>query len=394
VPSRHARRSRSKPIVNPSEQNAYDRATGLGAPRDGSSGEENLPPPSPGTTKLVRSWWTNEITDLFEERGNFGFWSRDLLTGEIYWSPGFYRLLGLEPDSQPPSYELFVSLVHPDDRPLVDVSRLASDRGFRAPAGDFEFRVIRPSGSMRWIASRLDILSDRAGTPIRSIGVIFDASPIHDAVGTLELTDARFRALAAAVPGAAWLAQPDGSTESIANWLVLTGRSLGERAGIAWIEAVHEDDRPGAQRAWQEAAESRKPFSIRHRIRVGDGEAKVFVSSGVPVQESGGAIREWIGVTVETMGPLDSPVEEGRDDAAALAITSAQIRAGRGILNWSVRDLSDATQISPTTIRRLERIDAPIPAANSAAQAIRRAFEAAGLELLFPEIGAPAIRPR
>ena len=36
-------------------------------------------------------------------------------------------------------------------------------------------------------------------------------------------------------------------------------------------------------------------------------------------------------------------------------ITGAQIRAARALLDWSARDLSRASRVSPATIQRLER---------------------------------------
>ena len=50
--------------------------------------------------------------------GRMGAWSYDLTTGAQRWDESQYRLLGLDP-SLPPSRELFLSVVHPDDLHLV-----------------------------------------------------------------------------------------------------------------------------------------------------------------------------------------------------------------------------------------------------------------------------------
>lgn len=60
-------------------------------------------------------------------------------------------------------------------------------------------------------------------------------------------------------------------------------------------------------------------------------------------------------------------------------VTSAQLRAARGLLNWTVRDLSEAAGVHRNTITRIETEQtAPGPAI----VAIKKALEAAGVVFL------------
>jgi transcriptional regulator with XRE-family HTH domain len=70
-------------------------------------------------------------------------------------------------------------------------------------------------------------------------------------------------------------------------------------------------------------------------------------------------------------------------------ITSAQIRAARGMLDWSRRDLANSSRISFASMMRLESFDG-VPASNfKTLEAIKKAFEAAGVEFIgTPEKGA------
>ncbi|MCD9898122.1 helix-turn-helix transcriptional regulator [Bradyrhizobium japonicum] len=60
-------------------------------------------------------------------------------------------------------------------------------------------------------------------------------------------------------------------------------------------------------------------------------------------------------------------------------VTSAQIRAARGLLNWTVRDLAERSGVHRNTVTRVET-DATSPGHSIAA--IRAAFEAAGVIFL------------
>ena len=70
-------------------------------------------------------------------------------------------------------------------------------------------------------------------------------------------------------------------------------------------------------------------------------------------------------------------------------ITSAQIRAARGMLDWYRKDLSETSGISFASMIRLESFEG-VPASNfKTLEAIKKAFEAAGIEFVgTPEEGA------
>ena len=70
-------------------------------------------------------------------------------------------------------------------------------------------------------------------------------------------------------------------------------------------------------------------------------------------------------------------------------ITSAQIRAARGMLDWSRKDLSETSGISFASMIRLESFEG-VPASNfKTLEAIKKAFEDAGIEFVgTPKEGA------
>jgi transcriptional regulator with XRE-family HTH domain len=70
-------------------------------------------------------------------------------------------------------------------------------------------------------------------------------------------------------------------------------------------------------------------------------------------------------------------------------ITSAQIRAARGMLNWSRKELAEHSGLSFASMMRLESFDG-VPSSNfKTLEAIQIAFEKAGVEFIgTPESGA------
>jgi PAS domain-containing protein len=55
-------------------------------------------------------------TELVLEAASDGIWEWDMRTNEEYWNESHYELFGLAPDQVTPSFEVSLSLVHPEDR--------------------------------------------------------------------------------------------------------------------------------------------------------------------------------------------------------------------------------------------------------------------------------------
>ena len=72
-------------------------------------------------------------------------------------------------------------------------------------------------------------------------------------------------------------------------------------------------------------------------------------------------------------------------------VTSAQIRAARALLDWSVRDLAAKAGVHRNTVTRTET-DETGP--GHAIAAIRAALEAAGVEFIAENGGGPGVRLR
>jgi transcriptional regulator with XRE-family HTH domain len=67
---------------------------------------------------------------------------------------------------------------------------------------------------------------------------------------------------------------------------------------------------------------------------------------------------------------------------------SEQLRAARALLRWEQSTIAAKARISVETVKRLERLDGPLIAVKVATiEAIRKAFEAAGIDFIDPEEG-------
>jgi PAS domain S-box-containing protein len=100
-----------------------------------------------------------------------GFWSWDVPSGVLTWTPEFYRLFGLSDDA-PATFDTFRAAVHPDDVAAAEARiQRASDTGVPL---DNEYRILLPDGSIRWIGAQGTTTYDEKGHPLRMAGICID----------------------------------------------------------------------------------------------------------------------------------------------------------------------------------------------------------------------------
>ncbi len=98
---------------------------------------------------------------------NLGAWQLDLRTEEVWWSDEQYRLNGVPKGAGPIRQDLFLSLIHPDDR----VSFAAAfDQARENGSWEGDYRIVRPDGEIRHVHGIAKITSTRAGTPLVMAG--------------------------------------------------------------------------------------------------------------------------------------------------------------------------------------------------------------------------------
>src|SRR4051812_37895777 len=88
-------------------------------------------------------------------------------------------------------------------------------------------------------------------------------------------------------------------------------------------------------------------------------------------------------------------IRGGKDQASterSALLTGAQLRAARALKRWTAEELAAHSRLGVATIRRAEAYDG-VPALTAAnAEAIRRAFEAVGIEFIPENGGGPGVR--
>ena len=194
-----------------------------------------------------------------------GLWDWDVLSGNIFFSPQWTKMLGYQEGDVAPSLHVWAELVHPEDRQVCQ----ESIRRYQTALGPVHceaYRLRAKDGSWRWIQSS-GLVVERTDdvTPRRIIGIHADITQRKEAQRALRDSEAR------------WQFALDGAGDGVWDWDIKADRAFFSHQWKAmlgydeheigpslseWSSRVHPQDWP---QCWEE---------LQRHIR---GEVPVFV---------------------------------------------------------------------------------------------------------------------
>ncbi len=115
---------------------------------------------------------SEERSRLALEAAQMGAWEWDLITDELSWSPNYPELVGLDPNHCPTTLAGWETTIHPSDRASAR-ERLAQALQSGSELIN-EYRIIKPTGEIRWLHCKGRTEWNPQGKPVRMLGVTQD----------------------------------------------------------------------------------------------------------------------------------------------------------------------------------------------------------------------------
>jgi hypothetical protein len=314
------------------------------------------------------------LLGLCEGHGNMGSWTWTPADDLMRWSSGFFRILGLDPVSAEPSWSLLESVMHGEDALPAGAGRRIAAQG---ELQDLRFRILRPDGDVRWVrlVSGVTPVPNRA--PATIVGVIFDVTASQRCAEAQQRLDGLIEDVSELYDLSIWRTEADGSVGDPMAWWQMTGQMLPAADRWAHLATVHPDDRQTVLDAWASSIRT-GVHRCEVRVMVG-GEYVKGRSRAAPIRDGSGRITGWLGTTAfEQPAPAK---ERPRAQARETLLSAAQVRAARGLLDWTARDLADRSGLSFSTVRRIET-PGPRAVRKETLLAARSAFEKHGVEFV------------
>ena len=121
-----------------------------------------------------------EARRLSEERlrialdaGHMGAWEWDIAGGRVHWSDTLQRIHGLVPGTFRGTFEEYQSDIHPEDRERV-LGLIA--HSLEGAPHHLEYRIVWPTGEVRWLEARGELFRAADGSPARMLGICTDVT--------------------------------------------------------------------------------------------------------------------------------------------------------------------------------------------------------------------------
>jgi PAS domain S-box-containing protein len=135
------------------------------------------------------------------EAAGFGIHDFDPARGETVWAGEMHRIFGTSGSGRVPAVEDVAATIHPEDREWVCAEMKEIQR--RAGPFEIEYRIMRPSGEIRWIMDRGEAIGPVdavAGLVAKVTGTVIDITERKQAEEALQEKTALLQAITESTP--------------------------------------------------------------------------------------------------------------------------------------------------------------------------------------------------
>ncbi len=270
---------------------------------------------------------------MAEWLASIGTWQVTLADGRVTWSPGLYRITGLDPTVPPPVLAQLESLYHPDDR--LRVNAVVREAVVGGGSFAYEARVLRPDATVRDVIVRGVCRKEPDGAVTGLVGVLIDVTETRRVEDAFRRSDVRYRGLAESLPLLVWTMRvSDGE----ATYVNTQFRAYYGAIGATRVERLarnHPDDAAAMEAAWRQALASKNGYTGQWRIRRHDGVYRWHQISVSPILlDANGDILEWLGTALDVDDIVTARIAV--EDARHL-LRLALEAAGAGTWDWDMQ---------------------------------------------------------
>jgi len=139
---------------------------------------------------------------------HIGSWEHNLKTGQVFWSDELFRLLGLDPKTDPGDFKMFFDMLHPEDREAL--KRAIDETVKTGKHFSIDYRLNRRDGNTPILHAQAELLPDASGDPVVLSGTAQDITEWKKSESALKESERRLRTLIDAIPDAVFFKDAAG----------------------------------------------------------------------------------------------------------------------------------------------------------------------------------------
>jgi PAS domain S-box-containing protein len=235
--------------------------------------------------------------------GRVGSWEWLPATGALSWTDEMFRIWGMDPATDSPTYDRFLlTIPEPDRSQMVDLLSAAlagPDASFRV-----DHRLTRGDGSELRIQCRGQIERDAAGRVLRVTGSSQDVTELRTALEAMGASEERYRLAAAVTNDVLYDYLVTGDRVSWNPAMTTTfGHPLesdGTTSLVWWTALIHPEDRARVEQSLECAiAAGNERWQEEYRFRRADGQYALVLDRAYVMRDDEGRARRLIGSMID-----------------------------------------------------------------------------------------------
>mgnify|MGYP006198801757 FL=1 len=126
-----------------------------------------------------------EIIDQTETVAKTGSWELDLISNELFWSNGVFRILEMKPVNTKLDVTMGLDVIHPDDREIALLKMTeAIEKGIEYR---IKKRFLTANNKIKHIISSGKVIKDENNNPIKIVGIFQDITEFVETNEKMEL---------------------------------------------------------------------------------------------------------------------------------------------------------------------------------------------------------------
>ncbi len=226
----------------------------------------------------------------------------DKRSSNYFSSPQILSISGYSPQEWVEDAELWIRLIHPDDRQKVLAENERTNQT-REPF-DIEYRIIARDGRVVWVHDMATLICDDNDNPLYWQGILINISEQKQAVFRLQAAEKRYRVLVERLPAIVFMDEyaEQQTTRYVSPRIhEVLGYTPEEWTATdeLWQNSLHPEDRERVLAEDIRTNETGEPFRIEYRIRARDGNYIWIREEAYFIEEEDGKLRYWQGLLLD-----------------------------------------------------------------------------------------------
>lgn len=319
---------------------------------------------------------------------NDGLWDRDLITGEVYFSPRWKEMLGYKDDEIPNKHKEWEKRVHPDDIDNIDRAKKEYFEG-RTPDYVIEYRMKHRDGLYRWILTKGAMMRDAEGKLVRFAGSHTDITERKRMEETLLGQLGFINNTIESLPYPFMVIGAADYTIKLAN--SAASGHLGDK-GLTCHKLLYNKRKPPGDKGLicplKEVKRTRKPVKVEHVRKNKNGDKQYIEAHGYPIFDNDKNLIQMILYTIditdrkkaeeelkashEKLRSLAGHIESAREEERTAVARDIHDELGQ-VLTACKFDVSwTAGKLGPDQKNLFERLDAASGHIDGAIQTVKK----------------------